>query len=214
MMDRSLPEFRFFGSSQVFYVFRRKGQGGLFEYIKYQRDGNAGALEVDLAVTYDPNWDLRTTGLLGFDCPLKNFKQRGSLEIGGIAYSAAETWYSFGNDCARLQFILDNISNDLIEYGQAFFRQASLILESDSLLQYGLDLVRKWGLLTANQLITFQSEIEIANYRSYNIENLKLIRLEQQLRAYASELNITKEQRRYISPMAIQLLLLQADKQI
>lgn len=213
MMERSLPEFRFFGSPQVFYVFRRKGQRGLFEYVKYQRDGNTGALAVDIAITYDPNWDLRTTGTLGFDCPLKIYKQRGSLETSGLAYYAAEPWYSFGNDRSKLQAILENISNDLIEYGLAFFREAALILESDPLLQYGLDLVRKWGLLPNNQLITFQSEIEVANHRSYNIENLQFIRLEQQLRAYASDINVAKEQRRYISTLATQLLLLQADMQ-
>jgi hypothetical protein len=106
MMNRDFPEFRFVGDPRFFYVFRRKSQRGLYDYIKYQRDGKTGALAVEIATTYDPNWDLYPTGPLGLDYPLVVYKNRRRIKTGAISYRAEEPWYIYGNDKSKSQTVL------------------------------------------------------------------------------------------------------------
>lgn len=93
MMERSLPEFRFLGSPRFFYVFRRTSPRGLFGYVKYQRDGETGALAVDVATTYDPNWGLHPTGSLGIDYPPGAAQPRG-VEAVYLLTTTAEGFFA------------------------------------------------------------------------------------------------------------------------
>ena len=212
MMNRDFPEFRFVGSPSFFYVFRCKSQHDLFDYIKYQRDGKTGALAVDVATTYDPNWNLYPTGSTGLDYPLVIYKNRGYIETGAISYPAEEPWYIYKNDKSEFQKVLAAISKDLTNFGLKFFREAARILESDKLLQYGLNLIRERGFLSDNELAALQKDIEVANYRSWNISNEHLNYLKQNLLSYANQINASREQRHSISALAMKLVFLQPDK--
>jgi hypothetical protein len=107
MMNRSFPEFRFFGSPRFFYVFRRESPRGLFDYVKYQRDGKTGALAVDVVTTYDAIWDLYPTGPIGLEYPLVIYKKKGHIETGGLAYLAGEPLLV--RDCSKKSGYLESI---------------------------------------------------------------------------------------------------------
>ncbi len=212
MMDRDFPEFRFVGSPSFFYVFRRKSQYDLFDYIKYQRDGKTGALAVDVATTYDPNWNLYPTGPIGLDYPLVVYKNRRRIVTGAKSYLAEEPWYIYENDKSEFQTVLVDISKDLTNFGLKFFREAARTLESDQLLQHGLKQIRESGALSENELAALQKNIEAANYRSVDISNEHLNYLKQNLLSYANQINASREKRHSISALAIRLLFLQPDK--
>ncbi len=216
MMNRDFPEFRFTDSPFYYAVFRRKSQRDLFDYIEYQRDSKAGALAVYIATTYNPNWNLHPTGPTGLSYPLVIYKKTGRIEGGGIglSYRSEEPWYIYGNYKIELQNVLAAISRDLTNFSFKFFREAARILESDKLLQYGLNLIRERGSLSDNELAALQKEIEAVRDRPWDIRNEYLNYLKQNLRSYATQINASREQRRLISGLAMALIFLQPDKQV
>ncbi len=211
MMARDLPEFRLVDSPKIFYVFRRKSQRDLFDYIKYQRDGKTGALALDIATTYDPNWNLYPAGPLGVDCPLISYKKRKRIKECSV-YPALEPWYNYHNDKNEFQTVLLAISKDLTDFGLKFFREAANILESDKQLQHGLKLIRERGFLSNNDLAAFQKDILDSNYRPWDNNNEHLNDLKQKLESYTKNNNLSKEQHHPIPALVIALMCLQRDK--
>jgi hypothetical protein len=102
----------------------------------------------------------------------------------------------------------------LTSAGLKFFREAARILESDKLLQHGLNLIRERGPLSEDELAALQMEIKATHYRTWNIRNEYLNYLKQELRSYASQINASRKQRRLISGLAMALIFLQPDKQV
>jgi len=215
LIKKDYSEFCLIPSSSLFYAFRCPADRSLFNYIKFQRDGQAGALAVDIATTYDPNWNLYPANPIGLDYPLVTFKnQGGNISAEGLIHRALEPWYVYGNDENKFLEVLNLISDDIAKWGTLFFKKAAKIIEADELLQYGLRFVREKGLLSTKELTSLEKERKATKFLLSELKNERFCELKEHLTRRAETLKTPAKQRQRIPSLALSLLLLEQNHDV
>jgi hypothetical protein len=181
-IEANHPDFRFAWTKSIFYNFRRVHEDGLYDCIFFQRDGQAGALAVEVATTYDPCWN-GVGAYVGRNTGLAN------LKYGRPAIEAELNWYTYGTSKSDLHLVLSEISGDLRNHAMDFFAKAAEALRSDKLLQYGLGVVRRWRPLDECDRLPLE-----ADWRAgHPLTNALFQKLEEDLRQFATDAGLSTE---------------------
>jgi len=135
-MAANHPDFKYAWAKSGFYNFCRPHEDGLYDFILFERDGEAGALAVEVATTYDPCWDGAGNHPMGRNTGLAylKFGRKGSIEV-------ELNWYIYHNTKEELNIVLAEISGDVRLHAADFFDRSAQELRADDLLRYGLSLV-------------------------------------------------------------------------
>ena len=167
MMSIRFPQYQYIFTKDTRYFFRRESIDGIYEYVVFQRDGNAGAFYIDLATTYNPIWE----GIVPY--PLGKWASLAELvKIGRRGYiDALENWYFYRNSEELLHIILDEIAKDLARQGVFFFKKARNELKKDRVLQAGLDIIVKEGPIGAKALSKLNTDLEHAEFKLADTNN-------------------------------------------
>ena len=92
MMDRAFAPFQYGFTIQPRYFFLHKLDDGLTHYIVFQRDGDAGAFYMDLAVPMSPNWrGVSPAGTAG------KWNSLQQIKAGHHSIDAMDHWYFYRN---------------------------------------------------------------------------------------------------------------------
>ena len=165
-MQRNHSDFKFAWAKSIFCNFRRLHEDGLYDCIFFQRDGQTGALAVEIASTYDPLWNGAQTFQLGRNTGLANLKFGKPNAI-----EAELNWYIYGNSKNQLNIILAEISGDLRIHAMNFFDESARDLRSDKLLQHGLELTRQLLPLNEKDQLQLVADLKAAQYMARNLQN-------------------------------------------
>jgi hypothetical protein len=199
MMARSFPSFPYAFTVQPRYFFSREPEDGLYWFIVFQRDGEAGAFYVDLAATYEPDWK----GV--FPYPLGKWESLAQAKAGAPTIDALRHWYFYRNSKAGLQPILVEIEKDINQYGLSYLEWATRKLRSDKLLQCGLNAIRKRGLISFEIWQLYRNDLAAtADWR--NCKNPEFQWLRDQLREFADKARLDEDRRLMIDKIASDLL--------
>ncbi len=187
-MEANHPDFKFAWTKSVFYNFRRIHEDGLYDCIFFQRDGQTGALAVELATTYDPSWNGAQTFQLGRNTGLANLKFGKPNAI-----EAELNWYAYGNSKSQLGIVLAEISGDLRIHALNFFEGAARQLHSDKLLQHGLELTRSMLPLHEKDHAQLLADLKAAQYMARNLRNHLFERSKSDLGEFARNNGLSTE---------------------
>ena len=141
MMSVRFPQHHFSFTRGVRYFFRRDAHERMYEFVVYQRDGKAGAFNVDLAVTYNPAWEGSIPNPLGSWATLRELARKRNRPF----INALENWYLYRNSEDQLVLVLKEIASHLRSHGMRFFERARRTLKADTVLQAGLDALGEEG---------------------------------------------------------------------
>jgi hypothetical protein len=210
MMASRFPEYRYVFTKEPRYFFQSQPIDGIYEFVVFQRDGRAGALYIDLVATYALEWD-------GFaPYPLGGWTSLAKLvKAGGKGYvDALEEWYSYENSKNQLISVLDQIASHLISHGKHYFLHIRKVLQSDRILQAGLQVLREVEPFSPRSLIELDADLKRANYRLSDTKNGTLDQMAREIKARLNFLTRLRAEEIYVRKVACELLFLGRMKEI
>lgn len=202
MMKDALPEFALTYDKGIFYVFRKSQDDEPYQVVRFQRDGQTGALQLELAVTYDPNWSGEPAAPLGRSVSLAD------LCFGsGRAFDVEKDWYVYGSSPEEFNIMVMRIQKHLLQYGLPFFDRARQQLRSNPLLQLALT-TRRAIEVTDEELKQLETDLTAAKHLVANLSNPKFVRFRDFLATSARRFPLPADDIGYIPRLAYELLVM------
>ncbi len=204
MMAERFPQYPYAFTKDPRYFFRSQPTDGIFEYVVFQRDGQSGAFYIDLAATYDSEWE----GFVPY--PLGRWASLARLVKAGRkgCIEALEEWYFYRNSRKHLHAVLDEIASHLISHGKPYFLHVRKVLRSDKVLQAGLKVLREAETVSVRSLMELDADLKRANHRLPDTKNETLDQMVGEIKAKLNFMTRIQAEERYVRKVSCELLFL------
>lgn len=202
MMERDFPDFEHLGAAKPGAWFRRRTEGAFYNTIVFTSSQKRSSIEVDLYCGLLPDWDGQYgTHQLRAALGLANLRfKSGSVPLDRVSYK-------YDGSEAGVEGALKKVSQDLRRYALPWFSRFEEAARKDRMVQFGMKWIRDhWGQIAPDVMEQIDHELGQAGFRRHRTEHAALNSLEADLRSHAESVSATRDEKRGISLLALDLL--------